>query len=86
LLQPGKFDWSQATVRVEATAVVSVASQEKGGISCTFRSLGSRLKASIKNGTDKDAILATIARMLFHYLRLIQGEMTRAISAWRTAV
>jgi hypothetical protein len=57
LLQKGKFDWDQSTVRVEATAIVSIASQEKGGISCSFRSLGSRLKASIKNGTDQDAVL-----------------------------
>ena len=57
LLQTGKFDWSQSSVRVEATAIVSVASQQKNGISCSFRSLGSRLKASIKNASDKDAVL-----------------------------
>jgi hypothetical protein len=57
LLQTGKFDWNQSSVRVEATAIISVAGQEKGAISCSFWSLGSRLKATIKNASDKDAVL-----------------------------
>src|SRR5437879_5914094 len=31
LLQTGRFDWNQSSVRVEATGIVSVARQEKGG-------------------------------------------------------
>jgi hypothetical protein len=57
LLTTGKFDWNQSSVRVEATAIVSIAGQEKDGISCSFHSFGSRLQASIKNASNKDAVL-----------------------------
>lgn len=57
LLQTGKFDWNQSSVSLEVAAILSVKSQEKNGISCSFRSLGSRLQVSIKNASEKDAVL-----------------------------
>ena len=67
LLQKRWFAWDQSSVRVEANAVVSVVSQEKDGIACRFRSLGSRLSVSIKNASEKDAVSD------YGFLSLISG-------------